>query len=74
MQTIGVLTATYGAFYFCRTNISAALPGLKAELDLDNADVGLILGASKLAYGLGQLVNGQLAERCLLYTSPSPRD
>lgn len=63
MQTIGVLTATYGAFYFCRTNISAALPGLKAELDLDNADVGLILGASKLAYGLGQLVNGQLAER-----------
>lgn len=62
-QTIATLTVTYGAFYFCRTNISAALPGMKAELVLDNADVGLILGASKLAYGLGQLVNGQLAER-----------
>lgn len=62
-QTIATLTVTYGAFYFCRTNISAALPGMKAELVLDNADVGLILGASKLAYGVGQLVNGQLAER-----------
>lgn len=63
MQTIWVLTVTYGAFYFCRTNVSAALPGLKAELMLDNADVGLVLGASKLTYGLGQLVNGQLALR-----------
>lgn len=63
MQTIWVLTITYGAFYFCRTNVSAALPGLKAELALDNGDVGLVLGASKLAYGLGQLVNGQLALR-----------
>ncbi len=63
MPTIWALTITYGAFYFCRTNISAALPGLEAELGLDHADVGLVLGASKLAYGVGQLVNGQLAER-----------
>ena len=63
MQTIWVLTITYGAFYFCRTNISAALPGIKAEFALDNADMGLVLGASKLAYGVGQLINGQLAER-----------
>lgn len=63
MQTIRVLAITYGAFYFCRTNLSAAVPGIKAELLLDNADVGLVLGSSKLVYGLGQLVNGQLAER-----------
>src|SRR5687768_5557458 len=63
MQTIRVLAITYGAFYFCRTNLSAAVPGIKAELALDNADIGLVLGGSKLVYGLGQLVNGQLAER-----------
>jgi sugar phosphate permease len=37
-----MLWLTYGAFYFCRTNISAAVPGIKAELGLSNADVGLI--------------------------------
>lgn len=60
---IWILWATYGAFYFCRTNISAGLPGLQAELELSKAEIGTILGGLKLAYGLGQFVNGQLAER-----------
>ena len=59
---------TYGAFYFCRTNISAAVPGLTADpsaggLGLDEMQVGLILASLKICYGLGQLVNGQLSER-----------
>ena len=59
---------TYGAFYFCRTNISAAVPGMTAPLSagglgLDPLRVGLILAALKICYGLGQLVNGQLSER-----------
>ena len=54
---------TYGAFYFCRTNISAALPGMSAELGLDYLQVGLILASLKICYGLGQLLNGQLSER-----------
>lgn len=62
-RVLWVLWATYGAFYFCRTNISAALPGLQAELELSKTEIGTILGALKLAYGLGQFVNGQLAER-----------
>jgi OPA family glycerol-3-phosphate transporter-like MFS transporter len=62
-RTIWVLWLTYGSFYFCRTNISAAVPGIKAELGFSNAEMGLVLGGLKLAYGLGQLVNGQLAER-----------
>jgi MFS transporter, OPA family, glycerol-3-phosphate transporter len=58
----------YGAFYFCRTNLSAAVPGMQAStsdggLRLDEQQVGLILGALKIAYAVGQLVNGQLAER-----------
>ncbi len=58
-----VLWLTYGSFYFCRTNISAAIPGIEAEFGFSKAQIGLVLGGLKLAYGIGQLVNGQLAER-----------
>jgi len=58
-----VLWITYGSFYFCRTNISAAIPGIEAEFGYTKAQIGLILGGLKLAYGFGQLVNGQLAEK-----------
>ncbi len=62
-RMIWLLWATYGAFYFCRNNISAAVPGMQGELELSKTEVGTILGALKLAYGVGQLLNGQLAER-----------
>jgi sugar phosphate permease len=58
-----VLWMTYGAFYFGRTNIAAAVPGIEADLGYSKTQIGLILGALKVAYGVGQLVNGQLAER-----------
>jgi sugar phosphate permease len=58
-----VLWLTYGAFYFCRTNIAVAVPDLESHLGYSRTKIGLILGAFKLAYALGQLVNGQLAER-----------
>lgn len=64
-----VLWLTYGAFYFCRTNISAAVPGLRLPVEsgglgMPEAQVGLVLGALKLAYGVGQALNGQLSEHC----------
>src|SRR5262245_7532623 len=67
LAVVWTLWLTYGAFYFCRTNISAAVPGMKEALDsgglgLSGGEVGLILGALKLTYGLGQGLNGQLAE------------
>lgn len=66
-----VLWLTYGSFYFCRTNIAAAVPGIKEELLLHgavdperiNTEIGWILASLKLTYGLGQFINGQLAER-----------
>jgi MFS transporter, OPA family, glycerol-3-phosphate transporter len=61
-QIMWVLWLTYGAFYFCRANISAAVPGIQGELHLTKAEIGSILGALKITYGVGQLVNGQLAE------------
>ncbi|MEQ1829894.1 MAG: MFS transporter [Pirellula sp.] len=67
-ETIWVLWLTYGAFYFCRTNLSAAVPGMGASPDegglgLSSEQTGWILASLKIAYGLGQFLNGQLAER-----------
>src|SRR5436190_1351273 len=66
--TVGVLWWTYGAYYFCRTNLSAAIPGLKASigaggLGLSPEEIGWIQGANKVSYGVGQLFNGQFSER-----------
>src|SRR5436190_24072526 len=65
---VWTLWLTYGAFYFCRTNISAAVPGLKASVEagglgLSGEEVGWILASLKIAYGVGQFFNGQLSER-----------
>lgn len=58
-----VLWLTYGTFYFCRNNLGIALPGIGKELALDKNQLGTVLMALKLAYGVGQFINGQLAER-----------
>ena len=65
---VWMLWLTYGAFYFCRTNISAAVKGMgmpldEGGLDLTGTEIGWILASLKIAYGLGQLLNGQLSER-----------
>ena len=62
-QIIWVIWLTYGSFYFCRTNISAAVPGLESDLGFSGTQIGLILGSLKLAYGFGQFINGQLSEK-----------
>jgi sugar phosphate permease len=67
-QVVWTIWLTYGAFYFCRQNLSAAVPGMEAPvaeggLGLTGTETGSILAALKLMYGIGQLVNGQLSER-----------
>ena len=68
MGIVWTLWLTYGAFYFCRTNLSAAVPGMGTPLadgglGLTSGEIGWILASLKVAYGLGQMLNGQLAER-----------
>jgi sugar phosphate permease len=58
-----VVWATYGTFYFCRVNIGPAVPSIRRALGISALEMGLVLGAIKLGYALGQLVNGQLTER-----------
>ena len=62
-HVLWALWLTYGAFYFCRNDLSSAAPGLGTDELLTRSQIGWILGALKLAYGIGQLINGQLAER-----------
>jgi OPA family glycerol-3-phosphate transporter-like MFS transporter len=59
---------TYGVFYFCRTNISAAIPGMKESVEsgglgLTATQCAYFLAATKIAYAAGQLINGQLSEQ-----------
>jgi len=62
-MVLWVLWLTYGSFYFCRNNLGVALPGLEADLGYDKKQMGTVLMSLKLTYGLGQFINGQLAER-----------
>ena len=67
-SAIWTIWLTYGSFYFCRTNISVAVPGLGASVadggaGLTGEEIGFILASLKLAYAIGQLVNGQLSEK-----------
>jgi MFS transporter, OPA family, glycerol-3-phosphate transporter len=69
--TVWVLWLVYGAFYFCRTNMSAVMPGIKKSvteggLGLSDENVGFIQGVYKFSYAIGQLLNGQFSE----YLSP----
>jgi sugar phosphate permease len=69
--TVWVLWLVYGAFYFCRTNMSAVMPGIKKSvaeggLGLSDKQVGTIQGVYKFSYAIGQLLNGQFSE----YISP----
>jgi OPA family glycerol-3-phosphate transporter-like MFS transporter len=63
LRTLVVLWTTYGSFYFCRVNLSAARTTIQTNLAISAFEIGLVLGAVKLGYALGQLVNGQLTER-----------
>src|SRR5260221_241625 len=62
-RTLFILWTTYGSFYFCRANIGQAVKSIRQDLGFTALEIGFVLGAGKLGYALGQLVNGQLTER-----------
>ncbi|MBX3215615.1 MAG: MFS transporter [Labilithrix sp.] len=62
-RTLFVVWLTYGAFYLCRVNIGPARVEIEKTFAIDPLEMGLVLGSLKIGYAIGQLVNGQLAER-----------
>ncbi len=53
----------YAVYYFCRVNISMALPSMEAELGYSKTELGLMVSALQIAYGIGKFVNGMMADR-----------
>ncbi|MDB6056327.1 MAG: transporter [Verrucomicrobiales bacterium] len=53
----------YAFFYLVRKNISFAMPGIKAQLGLTKADLGMFLTLHGVVYGVSKFVNGFVADR-----------
>jgi glycerol-3-phosphate transporter len=53
----------YAVFYFCRVNISMALPVMEKALGYTKAQLGAITSALYIAYGIGKFGNGIMADR-----------
>ncbi|MBI2343959.1 MAG: MFS transporter [Deltaproteobacteria bacterium] len=53
----------YALFYFCRKNISIALPALGTDLELTNVQLGLFGTMLYVVYGFGRFINGFLADK-----------
>src|SRR4051812_49114239 len=55
--------AGYAVFYFCRVNISMAIPQMQADLGYSKTQLGWLASALQITYGLGKFGNGILADR-----------
>ena len=53
----------YAVFYFCRVNISMAIPAMENSLGYSKIQLGIVLSLLQITYGLGKFGNGILADR-----------
>ncbi len=57
-----LFSVMYMTLYCCRLNLTAALPVMVEELNWSKGKAGILTGVLFWTYGLGQLVNGRLAD------------
>lgn len=62
-----VFSLLYCCIYCTRLNLNAASPAIMETLGWATSDIGVLTGVLFWTYGLGQLINGRLAE----LTNPS---
>ena len=62
-STFAVMLFGYVGYYICRKNLSAAVPLMGDEFGYSNSELGLIALYSEIAYAVGKLINGPLADR-----------
>jgi OPA family sugar phosphate sensor protein UhpC-like MFS transporter len=55
--------AAYALFYFCRKNISVALPLLSEELGYSNTQLGVLGSTLYITYGACKFLSGLVADR-----------
>ncbi len=53
----------YACFYLIRANFSMALPGIRAEYNFSNTEIGYIISVASVVYGFGKLFNGFLSDK-----------
>ena len=53
----------YTVFYFCRLNLSMAIPRMQEELGYSKTALGTIGSALLIMYGIGKFINGIMADR-----------
>lgn len=53
----------YASFYLLRTNFTMAIPYLQSELGYTKAEIGIIISAGAILYGLGKGITGLLGDR-----------
>jgi MFS family permease len=58
-----ILCVMYAISYIDRTNISTALPSIKAAFELNDSQLGIVAAAFSIPYALLQVVGGNLGER-----------
>src|SRR5262245_55185089 len=61
--TLAALFTGYAGYYVCRSNLSVAAPLIGQEFpDIGKKELGLLSSAGLVAYALGKIVNGLLAD------------
>lgn len=63
ISTFFVCLLGYIGYYLCRKNLPAAFPLLSEEFGYTNSQLGLIAAYSEIAYAVGKLINGPLADK-----------
>jgi OPA family glycerol-3-phosphate transporter-like MFS transporter len=53
----------YAAYYLCRQNFSMIMPAFMAEFGYSKTELGLMLTASSVVYGIGKFVNGYISDK-----------
>lgn len=53
----------YACFYLIRANFSMALPGIRAEYNFTNTEIGYIVSVASVVYGVGKLLNGYFSDK-----------
>lgn len=55
-------TVAYTIYYFCRVNISIAIPFLQTSLGASKTELGFIASSLQIAYGAGKFLNGVMGD------------
>jgi sugar phosphate permease len=56
-------TFAYTIYYFCRVNISIAIPLMQKSLGVSKTELGFVASALQISYGVGKFANGVIGDR-----------